>query len=83
MLKKVCRDDIEALDMIDKAVRNPIGANQHKHVSNRHKRPAGTTRGRALRRLRDHRPDLHARVLEGELSPHRAMIEAVFRSLAE
>jgi hypothetical protein len=31
-----------------------------------------------LRRLRDHRADLQARVLAGELSPHRAMIEAGF-----
>jgi hypothetical protein len=32
-----------------------------------------------LRRLRDQRPDLHRRVLAGELSPHAAMLEAGFR----
>ena len=33
----------------------------------------------ALRRLRTQRPDLHARVLAGDLSPHGAMVEAGFR----
>ena len=70
--------------MIDEAVRNPIGTNQHVGGNNvtRLGRPEGNSRDKALRRLRDHRPDLHARVLAGELSPHRAMIEG-FRTLAE
>jgi hypothetical protein len=55
-----------------------------KTVSNRNvKRPVGTTRDRALRQLRDQRPDLHARVAAKELSAHRAMIEAVVWTLAE
>jgi hypothetical protein len=79
------RDDIEAIDMIDEAVRNPIGTNQHVGVDNVHrlKRRDGNSRDHALRRLRDHRPDLHARVLAGELSPHRAMINAGLRTLSE
>jgi hypothetical protein len=32
-----------------------------------------------LRRLRTLRPDLHQRVVDGELSVHAAMIEAGFR----
>jgi hypothetical protein len=83
MLKNVCRDDKLATDLIDEAVRNPDGRPK-KTVSNRNskrrKRPVATTRDHALRCLRDHRPDLHARVLEGELSAHRAMIEAGFRT---
>ena len=43
-------------------------------------RPVGTTRAAALRRLRKDRPDIHARVLAGELSPHAGMIEAGFRN---
>lgn len=39
--------------------------------------PDGTSATYALRRLRRERPDLHARVLAGELSPHRAMVEPV------
>lgn len=50
-------------------------------VDNIHKveRPSGTSRQRALRRLREQRPDLHDRVVAGELTPHAAMIEAGFR----
>ncbi len=42
-------------------------------------RPEGNTAAKALRRLRKERPDLHARVLAEELSPHAAMHEAGFR----
>jgi hypothetical protein len=73
MLKNVCRDDIDATTLIDQAVQKPGG------------RPSKTgnnvpSLGRP-RRLRDHRRDLHARVLAEELSTHRAMIEAGFRTL--
>ena len=34
---------------------------------------------RLLRRLRKDRPDIHARVLAGELSPHGGMVAAGFR----
>jgi hypothetical protein len=44
--------------------------------------PTGTSRAAALRRLRKDRPDIHARVLAGELSPHAGMIEAGFRKRA-
>ena len=39
----------------------------------------GNTSTYALRKLRKSRPDLHADVLEGALSPHAAMVEAGFR----
>ena len=42
-------------------------------------RPTGTSRAAALRRLRKDRPDIHARVLAGELTPHAGMVEAGFR----
>jgi hypothetical protein len=41
--------------------------------------PTGTSRAAALRRLRKDRPDIHARVLRGELTPNAGMIEAGFR----
>jgi hypothetical protein len=55
-----CRDNIEALDMIDEAVRNPTGTNQHMAVTNvnRQRRPRGNSRATALRGLRDYRPEL-------------------------
>jgi len=42
-------------------------------------RPTGTSRAYALRRLREQRPDIHARVLAGEISPHASMVEVGFR----
>jgi DNA-binding transcriptional ArsR family regulator len=78
LVRRLVADDPEALDMLDRALRRTMGDN--KLVSNRNEhRPVGTTRGRALRALRDHRPDIHARVLAGELSPHAGMIEAGLR----
>jgi hypothetical protein len=76
LLKNLCQGAIEGLDMTDEAVRNPPYV--HPDVDNMNVSPIGTSRDHALRRLRDHRPDLHERVLAGELSPHRAMIEAGF-----
>ena len=46
---------------------------------NVHVSPSGNSRAAFLRRLRKDRPDIHARVLAGELSPHAGMIEAGFR----
>jgi hypothetical protein len=84
LLKRICKEDKEALDEIDKVIqREPF-----KHmddVSNRNiiePRPAGTTEQYSLRRLRKDRPDLHAKVLSRELSAHAAMIEAGFRKPA-
>jgi hypothetical protein len=48
------------------------------NVINR-KSPWGTSRQQALRVLRTKRPDLHADVLEGRLSPHAAMVAAGLR----
>lgn len=45
-------------------------------------RPTGTSRAYALRRLREQRPDIHARVLAGEISPHAGMVEAGLRKRA-
>jgi hypothetical protein len=36
-----------------------------------------------MRRLRKDRPDIHARVLAGELTPHAGMIEAGLRKKTE
>jgi hypothetical protein len=45
--------------------------------------PTGNSRDAFLRRLRKDRPDIHARVLAGELSPHAGMVEAGFRKKIE
>jgi hypothetical protein len=46
------------------------------HIS---ERPSGNSRAAFLRRLRKDRPDIHARVLAGEITAHAGMIEAGFR----
>jgi hypothetical protein len=80
VLKNLCRDDVEALDLIDQATKHRDG-NPRRTFDNIQGSvaPTGTARPQALRKLRADRPDLHARVLKGELSPHAAMLEAGFR----
>ncbi len=91
MLKRICAEDQEAFTLIDQVMKRRCGRpskaenvdniNINDPVDNINKvsRPAGTSRQRALRQLRESRPDLHAQVLKGKLSPHAAMIEAGFR----
>jgi hypothetical protein len=76
MLLRLCRDDKDALDLIDRAIQNPAGPHI---VQGESRAPTGNSEQTALRRLRKDRPDLHRRVLAGELSAHAAMVEAGFR----
>jgi hypothetical protein len=71
-------EDKEALTLIDKVMKRKRGRpSKAENVNNVNvSRPLGNTRQRALRQLRESRPDLHAKVLKGKLSPHAAMIEA-------
>lgn len=80
----------QALDALDRVTQHPAGnstgRNQHStgtfdniQSSSPVEAPTGTSSAAALRRLRKERPDLHARVLAEELTPHRAMVEAGFR----
>ncbi len=66
--------------MIDQVTQGKHGGDHTSDLSNVNNvnvaRPLGNTRQRALRQLRKSRPDLHAKVLKGKLSPHAAMIEA-------
>jgi hypothetical protein len=78
----VCRDDKLATDLIDAAVRNPIDptdTSMYLIDTGPLAQPATVP----LRRVRDHRPDLHARVVAKELSAHPTIIKAGFRTLAE
>ena len=96
-LRRLCRDDAEALDAIDAALRMPNGVNRRWDEGERGeafdnvqslsvpKPPTGNSSARALRALRDHAPALHAEVLAGRVSPHGAMVAAGLRrrTLAE
>lgn len=80
LIRRIVGDDLAALSLLDTALQNPVGTNQHvDNVNTLDERPSGNASESALRRLRKDRPDLHSRVLAGELSPHAAMVEAGFR----
>lgn len=49
------------------------------HENDRTPHLRGTAAAYAHARLRKDRPDIHARVLNGEISPHAGMIEAGYR----
>jgi hypothetical protein len=88
-VRALIRDDIELRDLWDEAVKQPVGANQftipkaEEGLDNiqalSEAFPSGTSVDAGLRRLRKDRPDLHAAVIDGELSTHAACVQAGFR----
>lgn len=78
-IKRLCGDDVEAVDLVDRVTQHRPGPHQENGNNVTELRPEGNTAAKALRRLRKDRPDLHARVIAGELSPHAAAVEAGFR----
>jgi hypothetical protein len=84
-LKKLCRDDVEALDLLShfSSVRARGGDRRSKNFKLNNVKfdlPAtGNSVDYALDRLRRDRPDLHRAVLSGSISANRAMISAGFR----
>lgn len=84
-LQRLCADDREALDLIDRAVQGKRGGSRkpREKEAARQRDPcqSGNSQQYALRRLRSARPELHAQVLAGDISPHRAMQLAGFRKL--
>lgn len=94
LIKRICGNDSEALDLIDQAVTGkpggPIGNRKRSSIHNTtndnimvgimsNEPKQGTSRQYAFRRLRKSRPDLHAKILAGEMTANAAMIEAGFR----
>lgn len=87
LIKRIMADDAEAKDLLDRARQNPVGNPTFSqpdriaipyNIRNSNEAPAGTSSDYALRRLRKDRPDLHAQVIAGEMSPHAAMVKAGF-----
>ncbi|MCL6733275.1 hypothetical protein [Streptomyces neyagawaensis] len=82
LVRKLIADNPGALDLLDRAVQQPLGINQHKEGLDNIQTlgaPSGTSKEAGLRRLRKDRPDLHAKVLAGHLTTHAAMVAAGFR----
>jgi len=86
-LKDLCHRDLQAKAAIDEALKEdqPNGGDRRSvsfSLSNRQSESpptGGGTQTVALRRLRKDRPDLHAKVLAGEMSANAAAVEAGFR----
>lgn len=81
-LRKLCRDDVEAMDIIDRETKRPPhrpSISDNNGNTYERERPVGNTADYALRKLRTDAPELHRQVLDGALSPHAAMVEAGFR----
>jgi len=79
-VRKLIRDDTETLDRFDIETVGP--AHLHRDPDNIRVTDApshGTGRQYALRKLRKSAPEIHARVLAGEMSPNRGMKLAGFR----
>jgi hypothetical protein len=70
-------------DARDRANQRPVGRPKTVYNDNGDvhdlERPSGNSAAAFIRRLRKDRPDIHARVLAGEITPHAGMTEAGFR----
>jgi hypothetical protein len=76
LIERITAEDAITADLLDQALQNEPSRHA---VSNIHSRPAGTTRARALRRLRKDAPELHAAVLAEQMTAHGAMVQAGYR----
>ncbi|WP_405186530.1 hypothetical protein OG582_21095 [Streptomyces anulatus] len=80
LVRRIVADDTVALDLLDQVLQGGQGTRSDLVPNSNEVRPTGTTQAAALRRLRKDAPELHARVLAGELSAHAAMVQAGFRA---
>lgn len=84
LLQDLCRGDTEALDLLDQVAQQPAGGDRRsddfkRDIVTLDPNPRGNSESGALRRLRKDAPELHAEVLAGHMSAHRAMVQAGFR----
>jgi hypothetical protein len=80
-LRDLFHADTAVLDLLDVATKQRAG--RPETVDNVHDttdRPDGNAAAAGLRRLRKDRPDLHQRVIAGEMTTHAAMVDAGFRT---
>lgn len=82
LVRRLVADDIEAVDLLDRALKNGHGGDRSKSDVIRVAQSGnqgGTSKDYALRKLRKDAPELHAEVLAGRLSAHAAMVQAGYR----
>jgi hypothetical protein len=73
-------DDNIHNSQLRQATLNELPAALHEARAKRAERPSGTSKQAGLRQLRKHTPELHAKVLAGELSINAALIQAGLRT---
>lgn len=79
-LRHICARDRDAADALDQVLaETPVKPVPNRVDNVNAVRPVGNSRDRSMRHLREHSPELHRRVLDGELSAHAAMVEGGFR----
>ncbi len=80
-LKKLIEDDREALSMFTHLTTGKWGTNRYTIENDNINlyNTGGTSKEYGLRKLRKSSPELHERVIQGELSINKAMIEAGYR----
>jgi hypothetical protein len=79
LVKRMISNDKDARTMLDEALEGRQGTRSDLVDNINEVRPGGTSLDAGLRRLRKHRPDLHAEVLAERMSTHAAMVQAGFR----
>jgi len=86
LVRRIVADDVEALDLLDRALQGKHGGDRKSDrikrdnvTVDRDPNQRGSSADYALRRLRKDAPELHAEVLAGKLSAHAAMVKAGFR----
>ncbi|GJF08939.1 hypothetical protein NGTWS0302_32970 [Mycolicibacterium cyprinidarum] len=87
LVRRIVSDDKEAVDLLDQALQGRNGGDHTSPASSLYniqtaRAPSGNSEAAALRRLRKDRPDLHQRVIDGELTAHAAAVEAGHRPAA-
>lgn len=85
-LKDICRSDDEVLQLIEEATKRPHGGDHvtpqaKSKMNNIHLAPTpqGTSSGATLRTLGKRDPDLLKQVVQGKLTPNKAMVQAGYR----
>lgn len=81
MLWKICQDDLQAIDMLDREVQRSKGGDTSKGTNRALGDLAPSTESRqgTLRALRKNAPELHEKVISGEMTPARAAMAAGIR----
>ncbi|MFJ8755498.1 hypothetical protein [Streptomyces cyaneofuscatus] len=85
LVRRIVAEDQVARDLFDRALQDTQVPGERTDLLDnvqqvRTKAPSGNRQEAALRRLRKDAPELHARVMNGELSAHAAMVQAGFRA---